>query len=215
MYTYPIGLLTCHGSQGSHDSRHIADRPAFWRNQEKQRRQCASHRCGKYVAFPIELAFLPRMSASSISRSATPRTTGSRSIARHSCHVSHIHSLSCSSLSNSLSPYAAWSEVRDNGNSAVDWLIAGYDGTSKTDITVLCKGSGGVAACAAALPDADPVFGGCRLSSGRFQSFYYAPDAASVMKKGRASMHKNGVLNVLEGCDGEFGMNPSLANSSM
>lgn len=97
----------------------------------------------------------------------------------------------------------------------MDWLIAGYDGTSKTDITVLCKGSGGVAACAAALPDADPVFGGCRLSSGRFQSFYYAPDAASVMKKGRASMHKNGVLNVLEGCDGEFGMNPSLANSSM
>lgn len=30
------------------------------------------------------------------------------------------------------------------------------------------------------------------------------------MKKGRASMHKNGVLNVLEGCDGEINMKPDL-----
>jgi len=112
-------------------------------------------------------------------------------------------------------PLLAWSEVRDNGNSDVDWLIAGYEGSSKTDITVIAKGSGGVAACAAALPDSEPVYGGARLKSGRFMSFYYAPDAASVMKKGRASMHKNGVLNVLEGCDGEMKMSPDLASSDM
>jgi Cofilin/tropomyosin-type actin-binding protein len=111
--------------------------------------------------------------------------------------------------------FLAWAEVRDNSNASVDWLIAGYDGASKTDITVLSKGSGGVAACAAALPSGDPVFGGCRLRTGRFMAFYHAPEGASVMKKGRASMHKNGVLNVLEGCDGEFGMNPGLANSDM
>jgi hypothetical protein len=105
--------------------------------------------------------------------------------------------------------------VRDNSNGSVDWLIAGYDGASKTDITVLGKGSGGVAGCAAELPGADPVFGGCRLRTGRFVAFYYAPDGASVMKKGRASMHKNGVLNVLEGCDGELDMRPSLATSDM
>lgn len=97
----------------------------------------------------------------------------------------------------------------------MDWLIAGYDGSSKTDITVLKKGNGGVAGCAAELPESDPVFGGCRLRTGRFMAFYYAPDGASVMKKGRASMHKNGVLNVLEGCDGELDMHPSLASSDM
>jgi len=112
--------------------------------------------------------------------------------------------------------HTAWAEVRDNGNACVDWLIAGYDNGSKTDITVLQKGSGGVAACAAALPESEPVFGGCRMrATGRFQCFYYAPDGASVMKKGRASMHKNGVLNVLEGCDGEFDMKPELATSDM
>lgn len=109
----------------------------------------------------------------------------------------------------------AWAQVRDNGNSEVDWLIAGYDNGSKTDITVLQAGNGGVAVCAKALPDSEPVFGGCRLKTGRFQAFYYAPDGASVMKKGRASMHKNGVLNVLEGCDGEFDMKPELADSDM
>jgi Cofilin/tropomyosin-type actin-binding protein len=109
----------------------------------------------------------------------------------------------------------AWAEIRDNGNTNVDWLIAGYDNGSKTDITVLQKGSGGVEACAAALPDDEPVFGGFRLSNGRFRHFYYAPDAASVMKKGRASMHKNGVLNVMEGCDGEVNMRPGLTEADI
>jgi Cofilin/tropomyosin-type actin-binding protein len=112
-------------------------------------------------------------------------------------------------------PLQAWAEIRDNGNPNVDWLIAGYDNGSKTDITVLQKGSGGVEACAAALPDDEPVFGGFRLSNGRFRHFYYAPDAASVMKKGRASMHKNGVLNVMEGCDGEVNMRPGLTESDI
>ena len=109
----------------------------------------------------------------------------------------------------------AWAEVRDNSNSSVDWIIAGYDNGSKTDITVLQKGSGGVAACATALPDSQPVFGGFRLSNGRFRQFYYAPDNASVMQKGRASMHKNGVLNVLEGCDGEVQMLPGLTEADI
>jgi Cofilin/tropomyosin-type actin-binding protein len=104
----------------------------------------------------------------------------------------------------------AWAEVRDNCNTDVDWIIAGYENGSKTDIGILQKGSGGVAACARSLPGADPCFGGFRLSSGRFRCFYYAPDGASVMKKGRASMHKNGVMNVLEGCDGEVTVKPDM-----
>jgi hypothetical protein len=114
-----------------------------------------------------------------------------------------------------MNTHVAWAEVRDNNNSNVDWIIAGYDNGSKTDITVLQKGSGGVSACAAALLDSEPVFGGFRLSNGRFRHFYYAPESASVMKKGRASMHKNGVLNVMEGCDGEINMQPGLTESDI
>ena len=94
-------------------------------------------------------------------------------------------------------------------------MTAGFDNGSKTDITVLQKGNGGVSACAEALPETEPVFGGFRLSNGRFRCFYYAPEGASVMKKGRASMYKNGVLNVMEGCDGEVDMKPGLTETDI
>ncbi|GAX23578.1 hypothetical protein FisN_12Hh143 [Fistulifera solaris] len=108
-----------------------------------------------------------------------------------------------------------WAQVRDNHNTNVDWLLAGYDQGSKTDITVVAQGHGGLEACAAALPSDEPVFGGFRLSNGRFRHFYYAPESASVMKKGRASMHKNGVLNVLEGCDGEISIRPGMTEMDL
>lgn len=86
----------------------------------------------------------------------------------------------------------AWNEVRDDSNDEVDWIIAGYVEGSKTDITILVKGHGGVEACSAALPKGKPVFGGIRVR-GRFVTFYYAKDDdTSTMQKGRASMHKNG-----------------------
>jgi hypothetical protein len=109
----------------------------------------------------------------------------------------------------------AWEKIRDNNNQDLDWLIAGYEGNSKTDITVLAKGNGGIAECARNLPENDVCFGGCRRKTGRFTKFYYAAEGASVMKKGRASMHKNGVLNVMEGCDGEIDMKPELADSDL
>jgi hypothetical protein len=110
---------------------------------------------------------------------------------------------------------AAWDKIRDNSNPDVDWLICGYDGNSKTDITVLHSGSGGIAECARHLLQDDVCFGGCRRRTGRFTKWYYAAEGASVMKKGRASMHKNGVLNVLEGCDDELAMTPELADSDL
>ena len=102
-----------------------------------------------------------------------------------------------------------WAQVRDNGNADTDWVICGYVANSKTDITVIKSGSGGPNACAAALPEGEPVWGGCKMSNGRFMGFYWVPDNVSAMKKGRASMHKNGVLNVLEGRDGEIDMCPT------
>ena len=94
-------------------------------------------------------------------------------------------------------------------------MIASYENGSKKDIGVLQKGSGGIEACSNALPESEPCFGGFRLSNGRFRHFYYAPDGASVMKKGRASMHKNGVLNVMEGCDGEVTMKPGMTEADV
>jgi hypothetical protein len=90
-------------------------------------------------------------------------------------------------------------------------MIASYESGSKSDITVVAKGNGGASACADALPELEPAFGGCRMSNGRFTGFYYCPEACSAMKKGRASMHKNGVLNVLEGRDGEIKMAPGFS----
>lgn len=94
-------------------------------------------------------------------------------------------------------------------------MLAGYVDGSKTDITVLQKGSGGVNVCSNSLPESEPVFGGFALSNGRFRHFYYCPESASAMKKGRASMHKNGVLNVMEGCDGEVQMKPGLTEAEI
>jgi Cofilin/tropomyosin-type actin-binding protein len=105
---------------------------------------------------------------------------------------------------------AVWEQVRDNNNPDVDWVMCGYVENSKTDITVLYKGNGGLAACAAKLPEAEPVWGGIRLSTGRFTGFYYVGESCSAMKKGRASMHKNGVLNVLQGRDGEINIQPGM-----
>lgn len=86
---------------------------------------------------------------------------------------------------------AAWNEVRDDTNPEVDWLIAGYALNSKTDITILEKGAGGVDRCAEALPENVPAFGGVRVH-GRFATFFYTDEGTPTMQKGRASMHKNG-----------------------
>ena len=82
--------------------------------------------------------------------------------------------------------------MRNDSHATTDWLLAGYHGTSKTQITVLTKGHGGLEACANVLPPSEPVFGGVKLQCGKFVHFFYADDDTSVMKKGRASMHKNG-----------------------
>ena len=79
-----------------------------------------------------------------------------------------------------------WAQVRDDSNEDVDWLIAGFDGSSKTDVTVLASGSGGVEACSAALPERAACYGGVRLrDNGRFVTFYYVPDGCPVMQRGR------------------------------
>jgi len=104
-----------------------------------------------------------------------------------------------------------WAQIRDDNNTDVDYLIASFDGSSKTDITVVSSGSGGVEACAAALLEDKPCYGGVRLRrNGRFVTFFYVPERCPPLQRGRASMYKNRVLNVLEGSDHEIDMRPGL-----
>lgn len=118
----------------------------------------------------------------------------------------------------------AWSEVRDDSNTEVDWILIGYDGNSKTDLTLIEKGKGGLDALSAKLPTVvssagGAVFGGTRLfannKNGRFVHFVYVDENCPAMKKGRTLMYKNGVFNVLLGCDGEIEMKPGLSESTM
>lgn len=110
----------------------------------------------------------------------------------------------------------AWEEVRDEKNSSVDWVIIGYEDGSKSNVTVVNKGDGGVEGCCNALPEAEPVFGGIRLEkNGRFVSFFYAGEGTSIIRKGRASMHKNGVLNTLEGCDCDVEIQPGMTEADL
>ena len=79
-----------------------------------------------------------------------------------------------------------WAQIRDDKNTEVDYLIASFDGSSKTDITVVASGSGCVEACAAALLDDKPCYGGVRLRrNGRFVTFFYVPDGCPPLQRGR------------------------------
>lgn len=79
-------------------------------------------------------------------------------------------------------------------------------------MTVVASGSGGLEECSSKLLEM-PCYGGVRLGNGRFVTFFYVPEGCSPMQRGRASMYKNGVLNVLEGCDREIEMKQGLTES--
>ena len=89
--------------------------------------------------------------------------------------------------------YIVWKEVRDDTNKDVDWVLIGYDGNSKTDMTVLEKGNGGVEGVSTKLPPGVPVFGGIRLAKkNRFVQFLYIDEDCPAIKRGKTLMYKNG-----------------------
>ena len=108
-----------------------------------------------------------------------------------------------------------WNQIRDDKNQDLDWILIGYDGNSKTNMTVFDKGNGGMDVVSSKLSDTDPLFGGVRLSTGRFVHFLHVPENCPAMKRGRTLMYKNGVYNVLEGCDGEIEMSVGLSEANM
>jgi hypothetical protein len=112
----------------------------------------------------------------------------------------------------------AWKEVRDDTNKDVDWIIIGYVDGSKTDMTLLEKGNGGLDVVSTKLrvDSGEPIFGGVKLlSKNRFVQFLYIDDSCPAMKRGRTLMYKNGVYNVLEGCDGQIEITPNMKESDV
>lgn len=90
-----------------------------------------------------------------------------------------------------------WAQIRDDSNSDKDFLIASFDGNSKTDITIVSSGSGGVEACAAALLENKPCYGGVKLR-GRFVTFFYVPEGCPPLQRGRGKRGiEEGTLDVL------------------
>ena len=77
-----------------------------------------------------------------------------------------------------------WAQIRDDSNSDKDYLIASFVENSKTDITIVSSGSGGVEACAAALLENKPCYGGVKLR-GRFVTFFYVPEGCPPLQRGR------------------------------
>ena len=59
-------------------------------------------------------------------------------------------------------------------------------------MTVADKGNGGLEAVSGKLSDTDPLFGGVKLSTGRFVHFLFVPENCPAMKRGRTLMYKNG-----------------------
>jgi hypothetical protein len=107
------------------------------------------------------------------------------------CTCTRLTLHDCSSIS---SMTIVWAKVRDDKNKEFDWILIGYEGNSKTDMTVVDSGSGGLEAVSGKLPEGDPIFGGVRLSTGRFVHFLYIDDRCPAMKRGRTLMYKNGEL---------------------
>ncbi|KAL7454835.1 hypothetical protein ACHAWC_006434 [Mediolabrus comicus] len=91
-----------------------------------------------------------------------------------------------------------WAQIRDDSNTDVDYLIASFDGSSKTDITIISSGSGGVEACAAALLENKPCYGGVKLR-GRFVTFFYVPEGCPPLQRGRGKRGRRS-FNVQKWC---------------
>lgn len=67
-----------------------------------------------------------------------------------------------------------------------------YAAESKRNIEIFACGDGGAIECLSQIPDDKPIFGGFKHRSGRFFTFFHAGSGVSILKRGRASMHKNG-----------------------
>lgn len=79
---------------------------------------------------------------------------------------------------------------------------------SKNKIIFHASGGDGLVGLLSCVDEDQVYFGGIRLqvdSFTRFYSFCRIGENVGGMKRGKVSLHKNGVLNLLEGVSGEIG----------
>jgi hypothetical protein len=105
-----------------------------------------------------------------------------------------------------------WTKVRDDCSNDTDWMMCGFVKGSKTDITTLSMGGGGVEALSKSLMSDIPAFGGFRLrSTGRFVTFFHVGDHSTpALIKGRVCLYKQAVFNVFQGSDCEVSITPGF-----
>jgi hypothetical protein len=99
---------------------------------------------------------------------------------------------------------AAWRRVRDNNDTTVNWILCGYfPHDSKSNVEVVAQGPGDFEDLKKELLDpkyaSQCLFGGFRENE-KFAHFTWVGVSTGGMAKGRASLHKNAILNELEGC---------------
>ena len=100
-----------------------------------------------------------------------------------------------------------WENVRlDEANKR--FLLLTY--SSPNEITLSMQGTGGLVDLIGSLNDDDVYFGGFRINiegSTKFLSLFFVGSSVNGMKRGKASLHKNAILNILDGCHGEITLN--------
>lgn len=95
-----------------------------------------------------------------------------------------------------------WIRVRNDLDTSVNWMLIGY--LSKTVVDVVATGSGSLrdgilVEIQNGKYDDQCLFGGFR-DGDRFSHFTFVGSRTGAMAKGRASLHRNAILNELEGC---------------
>merc|ERR1712183_636747 len=100
-----------------------------------------------------------------------------------------------------------WTQVCSDTNRSINWMISSYDHsvtTSHETITVSKMGCGGLEVCSLEILRNKPSFGGFQLKNRKFVTFFHVPESISTVEKGKAIMHKNYILNKLNGVIGEI-----------
>jgi len=99
---------------------------------------------------------------------------------------------------------SAWLNARNNGG----FVLLSYELNSKMNVVVIAEGEGGIeglSAAAQSLPlNSTVLWGGVATDSNTFKHVTFIGEDIGGLARGRASLHKNAVLNTIEGCVGEI-----------
>ena len=108
----------------------------------------------------------------------------------------------------------AWQRVRSEED-PTNFLLLRY--VSQRDITLLSAGHGGFDELLSKLQDDEVIFGAFRARLNGMTKYFtimFTGNNVGGMKKGKASLHKAGVLNFFDGSHGEITINNGTEGAS-